>query len=54
MLIPIVTSNAIDDREPMVFMVEEAQKIHLLDAAKLLSVVLTGSSDVDCTESMFY
>ena len=46
-------SNAIDARELRVSMVEEAQKKHLLGAAKLLPVILTGSSYVGCVEYMF-
>ena len=49
----MVVSDAIDAREPMVFMVEEAQINYLLDAAKFLPVILTGSSYVDCVELMF-
>jgi len=45
--------NAIDAREPTVFMVEEARTSRLLDAARLLPVILTGSSYVDCVEFMF-
>ena len=46
-------SDAIDAREPAVFMVGEAQTSRLLDAARLLPVILTGSSYVDCVEFMF-
>ena len=46
-------SDAIDAREPTVFMVEEAQTNRLLDTARLLPAILTGSSYVDCVEFMF-
>jgi len=36
--------------EPTVFMVEEARRSCLLDAAKLHPVMVTGSSYVDCVE----
>ena len=49
----MVISDAIDAREPTVFMVEEAQTSRLLDAARLLPAILTGSSYVDCVEFMF-
>ena len=43
-------SDAINAREQTVFMVEEARTSRLLDAAKLLPAILTGSSFVDCVE----
>ena len=46
-------SDAIDAREPTVFMVEEARTSRLLDAARLLPSILTSSSYVDCVEVMF-
>ena len=46
--------DAIDAREPTVFMVEEAQSNRLLDAAKLLPAILTGSTYVDCVEFVFW
>ena len=46
-------SNAIDAREPTVFMVEEARTNRLLDAARLLPAILTSSSYVDCVEFVF-
>ena len=46
-------SNAIDAREPTVFMVEEARTNRLLDAARLLPSILTSSSYVDCVEFVF-
>ena len=46
-------SDAIDAREPTVFMVEEARTNHLLDADRLLPAILTGSSYVDCVEFVF-
>ena len=46
-------SDAIDAREPTVFMVEEARTNHLLDAARVLSSILTSSSYVDCVEVVF-
>ena len=49
----IAISDAINAREPTVFMVEEAQTSRFLDAARLLSVILTGSSYVDCVEFVF-
>ena len=49
-------SDAIGAREPTVFMAEEAQTNHLLDAVKLHPVTLTGSSStyVGCVEYIFY
>ena len=47
-------SDAIDAREPTVFMVEEARTSRLLDAARLLPAILTGGSYVDCVGFMFY
>ena len=49
----MVISDAIDAREPTVFMVEEARTNHLLGAARLLTAILTGSSYVDYVESVF-
>ena len=49
----MVISNAIDARESAVFVVGEARTNHLLDAARLLPVILTGNSYVDCVEFMF-
>ena len=49
----MVISDAIDAREPTVFMVEEARTNRLLDAARLLPTILTGSSYVDCVEFVF-
>ena len=46
-------SDAIDARDPAVFMVEEAQTSRLLDTARLLPDILTGSSYVDCVKFMF-
>ena len=46
-------SNAIDAREPTVFMVGEARTNRLLDAARLFPAILTGSSYVDCVEYLF-
>ena len=46
-------SDAIDAREPTVFMVEKARSSLLLDAAKLLPAILTSSSFVGCVEYMF-
>ena len=46
-------SNAMDTKEPTVFMVEEARTNRLLDAARLLPAILTGSSYVDCVEFVF-
>ena len=43
MQIMMVISEAINDREPTVFMVEEAQTNHLLDTTKLLPAMLNGS-----------
>ena len=44
----LTISDAINARDPKIFMVEEARTSHLLDAAKLLPAILTGSSYVDC------
>ena len=49
----MMRTDAIDAREPTVFMVEEAQKSRLLDAARLLPSILTSSSYVDCVEFVF-
>ena len=46
-------SGGIDNMEPTVFMVEEAQLNHLLETAKLLPVILTGSFYVDCVDYKF-
>ena len=46
-------SSAVDAREPTAFMVEEARTNRLLDAARLLPAILTGSSYVDCVEFVF-
>ena len=53
MHIMMAISDAIDAREPTVFMVEEARTNRLVDAAKLHPAILTGSSYVDCVEFMF-
>ena len=53
MQIMVVISGAINDREQTVFMVEETQTNRLLDTARLLTVILTGSSYVDCVEIVF-
>ena len=53
MHIMMALSGAIDTREPMVFMVEEARTSRMLGAARLLPVILTGSSYVDCVEFVF-
>ena len=45
-------SDTINVREPMVFMVEEAQINQLMDAAMLLLILLTGISYIDCVEYM--
>ena len=50
----IAISDAIDARERTVVVVEEAQTNRLLDAAKLLPVILTGSSYVDCVEFIIW
>ena len=49
----MATSNAINASEPAVFMVEEEQTSRLLDVARLLPVILTRSSYVDCIEVVF-
>ena len=46
-------SDAIDAREPTVFMVEKARTNRLLDAAVFLPAILTGDSYVDCAEVVF-
>ena len=46
-------SDAIDAREPTVVMVEEARINRLLDAARPLPAILTGSFYVDCVEFIF-
>ena len=49
----MVISDTINAREPTVFVVGEARTKHLLDAARLLPAILTGSSYVDCVELVF-
>ena len=49
----MVISDAINAREPTVFMVEEARTNRLLDAARLILAILTSSSYVDCVEFVF-
>ena len=46
-------SDAIDASEPTVFMVEKVRTNRLLDAARLLSAILTSSSYFDCVEFVF-
>ena len=49
----MVISDAINARDPTVFMVEEAQTNRLIDAARLLPSMLASSSYVDCVEFVF-